>query len=105
MIDGMTVFWHAVQNMVNGIVEKTRSHINPASLESIVPDAPLRTISAHEGGAYTLAFDRYSNSGFLGRLCSSCTKPALLAQVQSSVQCKVIRAGPSSGTSLPHLVA
>ena len=44
--------------MVNGIVEKTRSHITPSSIESIVPDAPLRTVSAHEGGAYTLAFDR-----------------------------------------------
>ena len=47
-----------IQNMVNGIVEKTRSHITPSSIESIVPDAPLRTVSAHEGGAYTLAFDR-----------------------------------------------
>ena len=46
--------------MVNGIVEKTRNHISPTSIESIVPDAPLRTVSAHEGGAYTLAFDRYA---------------------------------------------
>ncbi len=47
-----------MQNMVNGIVEKTRGHISHISIESIVPDAPLRTVSAHEGGAYTLAFDR-----------------------------------------------
>ena len=49
-----------MQNMVNGIVEKTRNHISPTSIESIVPDAPLRTVSAHEGGAYTIAFDRYA---------------------------------------------
>ena len=47
-----------MQNMVNGLVEKTRGHISPVSIESIVPEAPLRTVSAHEGGAYTLAFDR-----------------------------------------------
>ena len=47
-----------MQNMVNGLVEKTRGHMSPVSIESIVPEAPLRTVSAHEGGAYTLAFDR-----------------------------------------------
>lgn len=47
-----------LQNMVNGLVEKTRGHMSPVSIESIVPEAPLRTVSAHEGGAYTLAFDR-----------------------------------------------
>jgi len=58
-----------VQNMVNGLVEKTRGHMSPTSIESVVPDAPLRTVGAHEGGAYTLAFDRsaHPSNGILRR--------------------------------------
>ena len=49
----------AAQNMMNGLVEKSRGHMSAiASIESLVPDSPQRTVSAHEGGAYALAFDR-----------------------------------------------
>lgn len=45
--------------MMNGLVEKSRGHMSAiASIESLVPDSPQRTVSAHEGGAYALAFDR-----------------------------------------------
>ena len=53
----------AVQNMMNGLVEKSRGHMSAiASIESLVPDSPQRTVSVHEGGAYALAFDRLMSS-------------------------------------------
>ena len=51
----------ALQGMVNGLMDRTRGGGAVASgpIESLVPDVPVRTLpGAHEGGCYTLAFDR-----------------------------------------------
>ena len=71
--------------MVNGMVEKTRNHISPASIESVVPDAPLRTVSAHEGGAYTLAYDRYPRPAV-----GMCTTPLNPSSVWNKVDLPVL---------------
>ncbi|BDA45707.1 Autophagy-related protein 16-1 [Coccomyxa sp. Obi] len=44
--------------MVNGIMEKTKGALTHGAIESLVPDVPMRSVPAHEGGCYTLAFDR-----------------------------------------------
>lgn len=44
--------------MVNGILEKTKGTLSHGAIESLVPDVPMRSVPAHEGGCYTLAFDR-----------------------------------------------
>ena len=59
------------QGMVNGLMDRTRGAGGGASagasvsgavasgpIEAQVPDVPLRAVPAHEGGCYTLAFDR-----------------------------------------------
>ncbi len=44
--------------MVNGILEKTKGNLAHGAIESLIPDIPMRSVPAHEGGCYTLAFDR-----------------------------------------------
>lgn len=47
-----------MQGMVNGIMAKTKGAMMADAIESLVPDVPLRSVPSHEGGCYTLAFDR-----------------------------------------------
>ncbi len=49
---------------MNGLMDKTRAGtggggaVAAGPVEALVPDAPLRSVPAHEGGCHTLAFDR-----------------------------------------------
>ena len=54
------------QGIMNGLMDKTRAGTGGAiasgPVEALVPDAPLRSVPAHEGGCYTIAFDRHAGS-------------------------------------------
>lgn len=44
---------------MNGLMDQTRGGaVASGPIEALVPDVPLRSVAAHEGGCYTLAFDR-----------------------------------------------
>ncbi|KAK9903907.1 hypothetical protein WJX75_000087 [Coccomyxa subellipsoidea] len=48
----------SLTGMVNGIMAKTKGALMHGAIESLIPDVPLRSVPSHDGGCYTLAFDR-----------------------------------------------
>lgn len=57
-----------VQGMVNGIMAKTKGALMHGAIESLIPDVPLRSVPSHDGGCYTLAFDRCADRQVPGHL-------------------------------------
>ena len=60
--------------MVNGILEKTKGTLAHSAIEALIPDTPMRSVPAHEGGCYTLAFDRCIHSVILSSLEAACSQ-------------------------------
>ena len=72
-----------VQGMVNGIMAKTKGALIHGAIESLIPDVPLRSVPSHDGGCYTLAFDRCADRQVPGHLMAG----KLAASRAPALQC------------------